>query len=83
MHRTIEAIYEEGVFKPIKKVHLKEHEKVELTISPVQQDEVEIKRLVERQKKAFIEIAGTGSSGLSDVSKNHDKYLYGKPCGTK
>ena len=32
MPRTIEAIYENGVFKPVKKVKLLEHERVELTI---------------------------------------------------
>ncbi|MBI5682416.1 MAG: antitoxin family protein [Deltaproteobacteria bacterium] len=32
MPRTIEAIYEDGVFKPVKKVKLSEHERVELTI---------------------------------------------------
>jgi predicted DNA-binding antitoxin AbrB/MazE fold protein len=32
MLRTVEAVYENGVFKPIKKVTLLEHERVELTI---------------------------------------------------
>ncbi len=83
MQKTIEAIYEEGVFKPLRKVKFHEHERVKLTISTIEQDESEIKRFVKRQKKALLEIAGTGSSGLSDVSRNHDKYLYGKSCGTK
>ena len=33
MPKTIEAIYEDGVFKPLTKPRLKEHEKVELTIA--------------------------------------------------
>ena len=32
MPKTIEAIYEDGVFKPIKKIRLREHEKVELSV---------------------------------------------------
>ena len=32
MPRTIEAIYENGVFKPVEMVKLPEHERVELTI---------------------------------------------------
>lgn len=83
MLENVEAIYENGVFKPLKKVKFHEHELVKLTISPAEQDETEIIKLVERQKKEFLKIAGTGSSGLRDVSKNHDKYLYEKPCGTK
>lgn len=31
MPKTIEAIYENGVFKPVKKVELSEHERVKLT----------------------------------------------------
>jgi hypothetical protein len=60
-----------------------EYERVKLTISPADQDEAEIKRFVDRQKKVFLRIAGTGSSGLTDVTKNHNRYLYGKTCRTK
>lgn len=83
MTKTVNAIYEKGVFKPLKKVKYHEHERVKLTISPSEQDEAKSKRFVDRQKKAFLKIAGTGSSRLTDVSKNHDKYLYGKTCGTR
>ncbi len=83
MAKTIEAIYEKGVFKPLKKVKLHEHERVKLTISPSEQEEAEIKKFVDRQKKAFLKIAGTGASGHADVSKNHNRYLYGKSCATK
>jgi predicted DNA-binding antitoxin AbrB/MazE fold protein len=81
--KTIEAIYENGAFRPLGKVKFREHERVKLTISPVEEDEAEIKKFVERQKKALLKLAGTGYSGLTDISKDHDKYLYGKPCGTK
>ena len=32
MPKTIEAIYENGVFKPLKKIRLSEYQKVELNI---------------------------------------------------
>jgi predicted DNA-binding antitoxin AbrB/MazE fold protein len=32
MPKTIEAIYENGVFKPLEKIDLKEHQKVEIII---------------------------------------------------
>ncbi len=83
MTRTIEAIYEKGVFKPLEEVKFQEHERVKLTVSPAEQDEADVKKFVDRQKKAFLKIAGTAAGGLADVSKKHDKYLYGKACGTK
>ena len=58
MTKTIEAVYEDGVFKPIKKVKLPEHERFKLTITPVVEDEETIKKIVERQKRALLEIAG-------------------------
>ena len=33
MAKTVEAIFENGVFKPLGKKHIKEHEKVKITIS--------------------------------------------------
>lgn len=32
MPKTVEAIYENGVFKPVKKIRLGEHQRVELNI---------------------------------------------------
>jgi len=32
MSRTIEAIYEDGVFKPVEKIDLKEHQRIEIFI---------------------------------------------------
>lgn len=34
MSRVIEAVFENGVFKPDKKLHMKEHRKVRLQILP-------------------------------------------------
>jgi len=39
-------------------------------------DEEKLRELAERQRRAIMEIAGTGSSGRRDISSNVDKYLY-------
>lgn len=36
-------------------------------------------RLVVKQKRALLALAGIGASGFSDVSREHDKYLHEKP----
>jgi len=78
MTKTVNAIYEDGVFKPVKKVQLPEHERFRLTISPLEEGESEIKKTVTMQKRALKKLIGIGSSGSSDGSVNHDKYLYTK-----
>ena len=36
-------------------------------------------RLVSEQKRALLSVAGIGASGFSDISAQHDTYLYEKP----
>jgi len=75
MTETITAVYENGIFKPFKKVKLPNHKKFQLILFPAEED---IPKLVKAQKKAIKKFCGIGKSGLKDVSSNHDKYLYGK-----
>ncbi|MEW6674552.1 MAG: antitoxin family protein [Nitrospirota bacterium] len=70
MPKTVEAIYENGVFKPIKKVRLGEHEKVELTILR--------KAEMDDATKKALSIIGIGGSSFKDTALRHDEYLYGK-----
>ncbi|NOZ69333.1 MAG: antitoxin family protein [Deferribacteres bacterium] len=70
MTKTIEAIYEDGVFKPTQKVRLREREKVELTISK--------KAEIDSAIKKAMSIIGVGESTLKDTARKHDEYLYGK-----
>lgn len=70
MPKTIEAIYEDGVFKPLKKIHIKEREKVKLTVSTRSELKKEVKKA--------LSIIGIGKSHLKDTSIKHDEYLYGK-----
>ena len=72
MSELITAIYEDGIFKPLQDIDLRDHQKVKLEI--IYEAEPS---LVESQKKALLEIAGMGNSGLSDVARKPNKYVYG------
>lgn len=73
MSKLITAIYENGVFKPLQDIDLPDRQRVKLEI--ISEDETS---LIESQKKALLEIAGMGNSGLTDVARKHNKYLYQK-----
>jgi predicted DNA-binding antitoxin AbrB/MazE fold protein len=73
MSETINAIYEDGIFRPLQDVKLRDRQRVRLEIIP--EDEV---TLLKSQKKALVELAGIGSSGLTDVAREHDRYIYQK-----
>lgn len=70
MPKTVEAIYEDGVFKPFKKIHLNERQKVELNVYT--KDEID------NINKAAFSIIGIGESSFKDTAQKHDEYLYGK-----
>ncbi len=71
MTKTIVAVYEEGIFKPLQRIDLPEHKHVHLVVMPE-----EDARLLESQRKELSSIIGIGKSGISDVSRRHDKYIY-------
>jgi len=73
MSTLITAIYEDGILRPLQDINLSENQRVKLEIIP----EAETS-LVESQKRALLEIAGIGNSGLKDVARKHNKYLYQK-----
>lgn len=53
MHKVIDAIYENGVFKPLEDVEIKEHEKVSIKIISLGEWQNRFNRIVEKiQKKA-------------------------------
>ncbi|MEK6651318.1 MAG: antitoxin family protein [Nitrospirota bacterium] len=70
MPKTVEAIYENGVFKPVKKIRLGEHQRVELNIFT--------KREIDELTKTALSIIGIGKSAFKDTAQKHDEYLYGK-----
>lgn len=73
MSKFVSAIYQNGVFKPLEDISLRDNQRVKLEVIP----EAETS-LVESQKRALLEIAGIGNSGLTDVGRKHNKYLYQK-----
>lgn len=51
MPKTIEAIYENGVFKPLQDVEFKEHEKVAIKIIPLDEWQARFNRIIEKIHK--------------------------------
>lgn len=73
MAKTVRAVYEDGIFRPLDKVKLPNHERIQLVILPVEE---KISDLVKAQKRALKKYCGIIKSGPTDISTNHDKYLY-------
>lgn len=69
MSRTIEAVYENGVIKPLRKLQLKDHDKLTVTITK--------KPARPKTEKPAMSIVGIFDSGIKDLSGEHDKHLYG------
>jgi len=70
MPKTVEAVYENGVFKPLKKLRFDEHQRVELNIFT--------KKEIDELTKTALSIIGIGKSHFKDTAQKHDEYLYGK-----
>jgi len=71
MPKSVKVIYEDGVFKPLQKVHLKEHQKFELIIK-----EISIKTTPSSKQNSPLRLIGLFESEIDDLSLNHDSYLY-------
>lgn len=72
MSKTIEAIYEDGVFKPLEKIDIEEHKKIKI-ILPTEIDHANPKKST---LQGIIDIAKDCTD--NDLSTHHDKYLYGE-----
>jgi len=53
------------------KVDIPDHKHVHLILIPDEEA-----TLINAQKKELSKIIGIGSSGKTDIARNHDKYLY-------
>ncbi|MBI4688789.1 MAG: antitoxin family protein [Nitrospirae bacterium] len=71
MPKTIEAIYENGVFKPLKKINLPEHKRLTIIVP----DKTEQRGKRKCSLNGIIDLAKDCSD--TDLSVYHDKYLYG------
>ena len=72
MNNSIEAIYENGVLRPLSKLPIAEGEQVIITIHPLPKEEEQIDPIY-----TIYEIAE--ESGIPDLATNIDHYLYGVP----
>ncbi len=78
MSTTVDAIYENGVFKPDKPVELEDKTKVHLVIEKVvpapaaDDDDPTGWKTIDR-------LRGIIKDAPPDAARNHDKYLYGAP----
>ena len=70
MSESLKVIYENGVLKPLQKVNLKEHQKLELIIKRAFKD-----ASVSKQKSP-LRLIGLFESDVDDLAVNHDTYLY-------
>ena len=72
MSKSIEAVYENGVFKPLKRVKLPEHKRFKIIL------ESEAKPVTKKScsLSGIIDIAKNCPD--TDLSTRHDKYLYGE-----
>lgn len=79
--KTIHAIYENGLFRPMTPVELPENCEVEITIRA----EIESPRVGESRRRPLSELAEISSRTPdnpdlpSDLAAQHDHYLYGTP----
>jgi len=76
MNKSIQAVYENGVFKPkpFIKIDLQNHSEVNLRIENVHKKN---KKCSSRNLDPIDKLIGTVKS-VSDLSVNHDKYIYCK-----
>ena len=67
MSKIIDAIFEDGVFKPVQTVEVKEHEKVSLKIISVDEWQSRFNRIIEKIQKQSIRY--TSQEIESDISQ--------------
>jgi len=79
MSQIINAIFENGVFKPMQDVHVKEHEKVSIKIVPLDDWQDRFSRIIKKiHKKAAqytaSEIESDISSAIQEVREDKRGY---------
>jgi predicted DNA-binding antitoxin AbrB/MazE fold protein len=84
MARAFNAMYENGVFRPLEKIRLKNKQRVKLTVietssKPAAKPTAKRRPIHSRadvNSHAAQDIIGLFKSGAHDLAKNHDGYLY-------
>lgn len=73
MTQTIEAIYEEGVLKPLQRLELNEHAQVRVTVETVGPSEGSASGPVD-DPLAGLQV----STGITDLAERFDDYRFGR-----
>lgn len=83
MTKSISALYENGVFKPLAKVRLKNKQRVQLTVVTNQRTATGSTKVKTKRRRASMKRAATAAplvgifkSAKGDLAKHHDDYLY-------
>ncbi len=75
MPRAIEAIYENGVLRPLEKLDLGEHQRVQVTLQPV----TVAKEDGGENRGKLDPLEGIRSAtGIPDLAKHFDDYRFGR-----
>ena len=72
------AIYEGGVFKPLGRLHLQEHQPCQITVVTEKPAKKEVKGKPKKSAHPILAIANIFQSKVSDLSQSHDDHLYSK-----
>lgn len=76
MQKTIKAVYEKGVIKPLQKVRFREQQRITLTIVKEPSPQVTPRKM--GKQHPVYQIADLFRSGLGNLSQDADDYLYPK-----
>ncbi|QWR78746.1 antitoxin AF2212-like protein [Candidatus Magnetomonas plexicatena] len=82
MTATVRARVSHGGIELLEKIDFPEGREVLVTINEIMNPEKEAVDLNDDdvwENDTFFKLAGIMDSGLGDLAKNHDKYLYGQP----
>jgi predicted DNA-binding antitoxin AbrB/MazE fold protein len=84
--KSIKALYEDGVFKPLDKVRLKNRQRVRLTVVETEKPSKWLAKSTAKRRAASsrvdfaahpaFKIVALFKSGVHDLSARHDDYLY-------
>jgi len=76
--RVMDAVYEDGVFRPVRPVTLPNRTRVQLTVVVVDGPTAQADRVwIARHRNALLAVAGLGASGRPDISAHPHAALYG------
>ena len=67
----VEAVYEDGVFRPVKDVALPEHQRVHLSIEPIRAEEAQAwLQRVQQRRQRLLEVHGCFPDSTSDIAED-------------